>query len=87
YDLVPGKAYYLDKAQSSLSRNLSVLRNNKGEYKLIVETKSKLANGQKQKLPLVEGGYKKGKPAWRVDTEEEHYFSLITHINSEQDYN
>src|SRR5689334_9627993 len=57
--LPPGFAYRIDKKQTGLSRTLHILRSKKkeeyGEYKLIVETKSKQRDGSKQALPKIGG--------------------------------
>lgn len=76
----PGEAYRIAKSETSLARTVVVLRAMDGEYKLMVETKSKLANNQKAKLDPKVGVQKAGKPAWRIDGCEEEYFNLVTEI-------
>lgn len=85
HSLKPGEAYRLPKEVTGLARTLNVLRDDSGEFQLIVETKSKLKeienpNKSKQKvkqsLPEVGGAFKTGKPAWRVDTGEIELFNL-----------
>ncbi len=49
-----------------------------GELKLMVNTKSKLADHTKHTLSKKSGTYKgSGKPAWRVDIPEEEMFELV----------
>ncbi len=81
--LEPGKSLYLDKADTGLARTLSILRHQRGEYKLIVETKSKLANGTKSAPIKKVGGDKTGKPSWRVDVGPTPYFNLVKKIKKE----
>lgn len=79
-NLKPGQAYRIDKKDSKLPRTINIIRADSGEYKLIAETKSKLAGGQKAKTKVVGGAIKKGKSAWRLDTEQE-YFNLVARFD------
>jgi serine/threonine protein kinase len=83
-DLKPNESYRLDKADTGLLRTLTILRHKNGEFQLIGETKSKIADNTKQELPEIGGGYKSGKPAWRLDIFEE-YFNLVTILENEDD--
>lgn len=81
--LKPGGAYRYDKHNTQLPRTCNVLCSKKNEYKLILETKSKLANGAKQSLPVIAGSYKSGKPAWRIDqTTDIEYFNLVSTLKN-----
>ncbi|MGE3318891.1 MAG: protein kinase [Candidatus Berkiella sp.] len=83
--LKPGEAYRLDKKITGLPRTLNVLRGDDGQFMLIVETKSKLANESKQKLPHIGGTTKTGKPAWRIDAGEVEYFNLVAKVRDQHD--
>jgi serine/threonine protein kinase len=79
--LEPGKSLRFDKGVTGLPRSVNILRTEHGEYKLIVETKSKLAMGVKDlDAPVVRGTIKTGKPCWRLDVQEE-YFGLTMTVN------
>jgi len=83
--LKPGEAYRLDKKITGLPRTLNVLRGDDGQYMLIVETKSKLADDTKQTLPKIGGATKTGKPAWRIDAGEVEYFNLVAIVRDQRD--
>lgn len=85
--LKPGEAYYLSKQVSGLPRTVNILCSKEGEFKLIVETKSKKLDGTKKKLPKKAGTTKSGKPAWRVDTDETAYFNAVAIVESDEDIN
>lgn len=79
-----GESLRLDKAETKLPRTMTVLCDQEGELTLIGETKSKIAGGKKQALPVVGGQFKSGKPAWRLD-EYLEYFNLVTQLEDEDD--
>ncbi len=85
--LKPGEAYRVEKGEN-LPRTLTILRNQDGEFQLVVETKSKLAQRdlqgklQKQSLPKIGGTTKSGKPAWRIDAGEVEMFNLVIKLNA-----
>ncbi len=81
--LKPGEAYRLHKKITKLPRTMTVLRHPEGEYAVIAETKSKVANGKKRKLEKEAGSFKSGKPCWRLDGYTE-YFNLVTKLNDEE---
>ncbi len=83
--LKPCESYRLDKKDTHLPRTITILCDRTGELELLVETKSKLANNRKQHISDTTGGYKIGKPAWRIDNYEE-YFNLVAKIASDSDY-
>lgn len=83
--LKPGESYRLDKKITGLPRTMNVLRGDDGEFKLIIETKSKLSNDTKQVLPHIGGTTKTGKPAWRVDGGEVEYFNLVAKVRDHRD--
>lgn len=83
--LKPYGSFRLDKNDTHLPRTLTILCDGAGELKLLVETKSKLANNQKQDISDKTGGFKIGKPAWRIDDYEE-YFNLVAKLESRSDY-
>ncbi|MGE3319457.1 MAG: hypothetical protein AB7I18_09165 [Candidatus Berkiella sp.] len=81
--LQPNQALRITKEQSGLARTFSVLRDPKGHYRCILETKSKTAQNKKRVIDQeVEGGFKTGKPAWRLDGKKgpQAYFSLVLPI-------
>lgn len=69
------QTFRLVKKDTQLPRTLTILRTHLGEYQLMIETKSKLAQKSdekvwiKQKLPDISGSSKEGKPAWRIDAD------------------
>lgn len=67
--LSSGEGIYLSKkAHSFLARTLNVVRQQNGEYMLMLETKSKLSSGIKDKARTIgKGGYGTVKPSWRID--------------------
>lgn len=85
-NLAPGKSIHLSKYETGLPRTLAILHDQNDEFKLIVETKSKLSDGTKQQLPKIGGTFKTGKPAWRVDTPVETlYFNLVAKLKDDID--
>ncbi|MBN9289167.1 MAG: hypothetical protein BGO43_10125 [Gammaproteobacteria bacterium 39-13] len=66
-DLRPYEALRLVKEKSKLARTLCIVRAPDGEFRLILETKSKTAANKKRKVTLFEGAFKSGKPGWRID--------------------
>lgn len=77
--LKPNSACRVKRKHSGLARAYCVLRDPLGNYQCILETKSKNAANKKQTIETAEGGFKKGKPAWRLDGKNgpEPYFSLL----------
>lgn len=77
--LMPNSAVRFYKETYNLSRTICVLRDAQGKFECILETKSKTNKNTKQKIEVAEGGFKKGKPAWRLDGKNgaEPYFSLL----------
>ncbi|MBN9289406.1 MAG: hypothetical protein BGO43_03805 [Gammaproteobacteria bacterium 39-13] len=76
-----GSSLRFAKKDTGLARTFNVLRLPSGEYALVVETKSKLADhtsysSHKQTLPIRAGTIKSGKPAWRIDGWFSEYFNL-----------
>ncbi|MGD9592409.1 MAG: protein kinase [Candidatus Berkiella sp.] len=80
--LKPYESYRLDKQDTKLPRTLTVLCDEHGDLKLIIETKSKLANNKKMEIANETGGFKIGKPAWQID-EFQEYYNLVTKIKSD----
>lgn len=81
--LSPGESIYLDKRDTGLPRTINVLYSQDEGMKLIIETKSKRCDGKKRSLEKKSGTTKKGKPAWRVDSEQEiEYFNAVVQITS-----
>ncbi|MBI2791200.1 MAG: protein kinase family protein [Gammaproteobacteria bacterium] len=86
--LRPGQAYQIHKRDKSiLPRTLTILHHRDGEFKLIVDTKRKLADDTKipkgnEKRGAVKGS---GKTAWRIDTGDVEYFSLIVKPKSKKE--
>ncbi|MBS0289312.1 MAG: protein kinase [Proteobacteria bacterium] len=83
--LAPNESLRLDKNKTGLPRTLNVLRTHQGEFMLLLETKSKLANGKKQSLDIIDGNSKSGKPAWRIDSKEVAYFNLVVPLEKDKD--
>ncbi len=82
--LPPGGAYRLDKKTTGLARTLNIIRSKDGEFALIVETKSKLADNSKRTLSKkISGANKVGKSAWRIDAGATEYFNLVTKLSHE----
>lgn len=79
--LKPYEALRLTKEKSKLARTLCIVRAPDGEYRCILETKSKTATNKKRKVTLFEGAYKIGKPAWRIDNIES-YVSMHVELES-----
>lgn len=84
--LKPGESLYLTQAQTGLPRAISIIHDINDEYKLIIETKSELWDRSKQNLTKIKGLEKSGKNSWRLDKEEELYFSLTMKIKSDKHY-
>ncbi len=87
-----GFAKRFSKEETGLARTFHILRGLDGEFALIVDTKSKLADHTKLKphkqiLPKVSGVYKDGKPAWRVDGKQEEFFNQINVITNDIELN
>ena len=62
--------YRIQKSSQTCARTLNILQDINGELVLIVETKSKLANGEKREasdFDELKGAHKKGIPCWRID--------------------
>lgn len=86
--LRPGQAYQIHKRDKSiLPRTLTILHHREGEFKLIVDTKRKLADNTKMPKGNEKRGAVKdsGKTAWRVDTGDVEYFSLIVKPKSKKE--
>ncbi|MBI2791752.1 MAG: hypothetical protein HYX61_07330 [Gammaproteobacteria bacterium] len=60
-------ALHLPKEISKLSRTIAIARDPEGQYLCILETKSKNAKNEKCEIEELDGGFKSGKPAWRLD--------------------
>ena len=84
--LLKGQLSQLEKGQScrfakedtGLPRTINIFRNREGEYKLLVDTKRKLADGIKDlNAPVVHGA---GKSSWRLDVQEE-YLGVTTSVD------
>ena len=76
-----GQSCRFAKEETGLTRTINIIRTEQGEYKLMVETKNKLANGLKNPdAPVVQGKIKRGKPSWRLDIQEE-YFGLTMKVD------
>ena len=85
--LKPNECYRIPKRIWGLDRTMTVLRTPKGEYQLMLETKSKLPthsveNPQKTDIYNRNGAFKEGQPTWRIDREEIKYFHLVQKSNS-----
>lgn len=78
--LIPGQCLRIPKEESGLARTINILCTHEGEFQLMVETKSKLADDRKRENQshVKEGTFKKGKPAMRIDSGEIEYFNLVT---------
>jgi len=84
--LRPGEARRFDKKKKGLPRTVNILCAHDGKLKLMVEFKSKVADGTKLKKPRVGGTFKTGKMAGQLDAEKEvEYFNLVSIIQSEDD--
>ncbi len=77
--LMPNQGCRFFKKHSGLARTFSVLRDPDGNFQCILETKSKNAANKKQTIENAEGGFKIGKPAWRIDAKNgpQPYVSLL----------
>lgn len=76
---MPGQSVRISKKHSGLKRTFCVLRDLEGKYQCILETKSKNAANEKHVIETAEGGFKIGKPAWRLDGKNgpKPFFSLL----------
>ncbi|HRE32494.1 MAG TPA: hypothetical protein PLD88_11020, partial [Candidatus Berkiella sp.] len=76
--LKPNNAIRYTKEFTDFSRTFCILRAPDGEYQCILETKSKNAENKKRKIKVAKGGFKIGKPAWRLDGKKgaQAYYSL-----------
>lgn len=91
FNMYPGTSYRFAKDTTGLSRTFNVIRSPSGEYALILETKSKLANHtqahpDKQDLPVKSGTLKSGKPAWRIEGGYDEYFNLTIYLKKSSNY-
>lgn len=69
--LSTGDSFRIAKEISGLTRTINVIREKNGEYRLILETKSKLSSGEKVEESVIgEGTFGTVKPAWRIDLEQ-----------------
>jgi len=77
--LSANQALRISKTYSGFARTFCVLRDSNGRYQCILETKSKNAKNKKQMTQKAEGGFKIGKPAWRLDAQDgpKPYLSLV----------
>jgi len=75
--LLPGEAYRVDKRRTGLPRTVTMLRRETGEFDFLLETKSKLANNQKDYSEKKGGGSKNGKPAFKINGSTVAYFNLV----------
>lgn len=77
--LQPNQAIRISKESKGLKCTFCVLRTPDGEYRCILETKSKSANDTKRKIEKVNGTNKYGKPSWRLDGKNgpQEYISLV----------
>lgn len=80
--LQPTQAYRIAKNPPLIPRTLNILRSPEGEFKLMVETKSKLADGTKKNLEKGQGAVKTGKPVWRVDSGEIEHYNLVAKVGT-----
>lgn len=71
-------AVHIGKASGN-PRTVNIVRDIDGTIMLMLETKSTLANGEKNpETPVWEGGEKKGKPCWRIDSEQpEEWVNMV----------
>lgn len=83
--LAPNSAVRFNKENYNLPRTVCVLRGPDGKFQCILETKSKTNKHTKHKIEVAKGGFKTGKPAWRLDGEKgvEPYFSLLLPLEAE----
>lgn len=84
--LPASKALHLPKEVSKLARTIAIARDPKGQYLCILETKSKNAKNEKHEIEELDGGFKSGKPAWRLDglTGPTPYASLSVEIETKK---
>ncbi len=81
--LMANRAIRFTKNYTGFARTFCVLRAPDGEYQFILETKSKTAQNRKRCIEKAEGGFKAGKPAWRLDAKKgpQPFFSLIVPLS------
>ena len=86
--LKPYDACRVKRKHSGLARAYCVLRDPLGNYQCILETKSKNAANKKQTIETAEGGFKIGKPAWRLDGKNgpSPHFSLLLMLKEKGQY-
>lgn len=65
--LAKQQPFRMNKVQTGLARTCHVLLTPEGHYRLILDTKSKLASGKKQNAIVGKGAYGNVKAAWRID--------------------
>jgi serine/threonine protein kinase len=77
--LAPNQAVRVTKMISGLKRTFCVLRAPNGEYRCVLETKSKNDQHLKRAVEKAHGTHKRGKPAWRLDGKKgpQEYISLV----------
>lgn len=64
-----GQSFQLKKSTTGLARTLTIVRKSSGELMLMLETKTKLNTGQKDKSRVVgEGAFGIVKPCWQIDS-------------------
>lgn len=69
--LMSGEGFRISKEFSTLVRTLNIVRDQNGDYMLMLETKRKLASGVKDAKRMIgEGTFGTVKPAWRIDCQE-----------------
>lgn len=67
--LMNGQSFRVSKELSGLPRTINIVRMPDGEYKLMLETKRKLASGRKARTRLIgEGTYGSVKPCYSIET-------------------
>lgn len=81
--IMANRAIRFTKKYTGFARTFCVLRAPNGEYQFILETKSKTAKNRKHNVEKAEGGFKTGKPAWRLDAKNgpQSFFSLIVPLS------
>lgn len=68
---------------SKLPRTLHFIRDHFGSFHLLLETKSKQANGLKSKQKKISSGLlKQGKTNWKIDGECIPFFNLVVNLDS-----
>lgn len=74
--LMRGCAHRLDKHATNLPRTLHILCDETGDFWLIIETKSKQADGSKEIILYSDGSKPNNISAWRIDKGEEEYVNV-----------